>query len=196
MPSRIRFPTARAVFETYRDLATYACAGRRSRAARTRAAASASKRSVDAILSWRSAPAPRGGLVGAPLRWGHSGAERRRRGASRRGCVGAQARRRKTARRSTSAPPRSAGACTTWLALAAGWLGKSRSAPEQKPMPPQPSACARAANAAVILAITTREPSAIPPADLRLRRGRAYALPRAAKPRWFRPCRPRRVGAA
>jgi hypothetical protein len=52
---------------------------------------------------------------------------------------------------------------TTWLALAAGWSGGSRSAPEHKPMPPQPSACARAANAAIILAITAQEPVAIPP---------------------------------
>jgi len=52
---------------------------------------------------------------------------------------------------------------TTWLALAAGWSGGSRSAPEHKPMPPQPSACARAANAAIILAITAQEPVAISP---------------------------------
>jgi hypothetical protein len=50
---------------------------------------------------------------------------------------------------------------TTWLALAAGWSGGSMTAPDQKPRVPQPSACARAANAAIALAISVGEPEAI-----------------------------------
>jgi hypothetical protein len=52
---------------------------------------------------------------------------------------------------------------STWLALAAGSSGGSRSAPEQKPTPPQPSACARAANAAIILAISAQGAGAVSP---------------------------------
>ena len=50
---------------------------------------------------------------------------------------------------------------TTWLALAAGRSGGSIAAPDQKPHSPQPSACARAANAAVALAISGGEPETI-----------------------------------
>lgn len=50
---------------------------------------------------------------------------------------------------------------TTWLALAAAWSGGSMAAPDQKPHIPQPSACARAANAAIALAISGGEPETI-----------------------------------
>ena len=52
---------------------------------------------------------------------------------------------------------------TTWLALAAGQSGGSLAAPEQKPMPPQPSACAGAANAAIILAAVAQDARGILP---------------------------------
>jgi hypothetical protein len=52
---------------------------------------------------------------------------------------------------------------TTWLALAAGWSGGSTTAPDQKPRPPQPSACARAVNAAIILAATRGDPLSVMP---------------------------------
>ena len=50
----------------------------------------------------------------------------------------------------------------TWLARAAALSGGSRTAPDQEPRPPQPSACAQAANAAIILAICAGEGQAIP----------------------------------
>ncbi len=49
---------------------------------------------------------------------------------------------------------------TTWLALAAAWSGGSLCAPDLKPMAPPISACAKAANAAIILAITSSDPRA------------------------------------
>ena len=52
---------------------------------------------------------------------------------------------------------------TTWLALAAGQSGGSLTAPDQRPAPPQPSACAGAANTAIILAVVAQEPNAILP---------------------------------
>ncbi|SRR5579883_151522 len=51
---------------------------------------------------------------------------------------------------------------TTWLAVAAGRSGGSLTAPDQKPLPPQPSACARAAYAAVILAACSGDAADIP----------------------------------
>jgi hypothetical protein len=50
----------------------------------------------------------------------------------------------------------------TWLARAAALSGGSRTAPDQEPRPPQPSACAQAANAAIILAIVAGDRPAIP----------------------------------
>jgi hypothetical protein len=49
---------------------------------------------------------------------------------------------------------------TTWLALAAAWSGGSMCAPDAKPMAPPVSACAKAANAAIVLAISSGDPSA------------------------------------
>lgn len=43
---------------------------------------------------------------------------------------------------------------TTWLALAAAWSGGSMCAPDVKPMAPPISACAKAANAAIVMAIS------------------------------------------
>ena len=50
---------------------------------------------------------------------------------------------------------------TTWLALAVGRSGGSVSAPDQKPILPAPAACAQAANAAIVLAISGQEPKTI-----------------------------------
>jgi hypothetical protein len=54
-------------------------------------------------------------------------------------------------------------AATTWLALAAAWSGGSMCAPDKKPMAAPISACAKAANAAIILAICVGDPLAIGP---------------------------------
>jgi hypothetical protein len=42
---------------------------------------------------------------------------------------------------------------TTWLALAVGWSGGSLAAEDQPPRAPRPSACAEAANAAIVLSV-------------------------------------------
>jgi hypothetical protein len=47
---------------------------------------------------------------------------------------------------------------TTWLARAAGWSGGSMCAPELKPLPAPPAACAQAVNAAIVMAAATGEP--------------------------------------
>jgi hypothetical protein len=49
---------------------------------------------------------------------------------------------------------------TTWLALAVAWSGGSMCGPDVKPMPAPSSACAKAANAAIVLS-TVGEPMAI-----------------------------------
>jgi hypothetical protein len=49
----------------------------------------------------------------------------------------------------------------TWLARAAALSGGSRTAPDQEPRLPQPAACAQAANAAIILAICAGEAQAV-----------------------------------
>jgi hypothetical protein len=50
---------------------------------------------------------------------------------------------------------------TTWLALAAGWSGGSTGAVDRYPLPPPASACAKAANAAIVLAACVGDPRAI-----------------------------------
>jgi Family of unknown function (DUF6931) len=52
---------------------------------------------------------------------------------------------------------------TTWLAFAAGWSGGSISAPDQQPLPAPPSACAMAANTAVMLAACAGDPLGVVP---------------------------------
>ncbi len=47
---------------------------------------------------------------------------------------------------------------TTWLAFAAGWSGGSILPPDQRPVPPPSEACATAANAAIMLAVTAGDP--------------------------------------
>ncbi len=49
-------------------------------------------------------------------------------------------------------------AATTWLAFAAAWSGGSITPPDQKPMPAPPSACAKAAHAAVLMAVSAGDP--------------------------------------
>ena len=50
---------------------------------------------------------------------------------------------------------------TTWLALAAAWSGGSMTAPDVKPMAAPAAACAQAANAAIMLAITQSDPKIV-----------------------------------
>jgi len=50
---------------------------------------------------------------------------------------------------------------TTWLAFAAAWSGGSMCAPDLKPLPAPAQACAQAANAAIVMAITQTYPKQI-----------------------------------
>jgi Family of unknown function (DUF6931) len=49
----------------------------------------------------------------------------------------------------------------TWLAFAAGWSGGSLLAPDQKPMPAPPGACAMAANTAIMMAVAAGDPRGV-----------------------------------
>ena len=163
MSSRIRFSTARNVFEAFPDL-------RRIAPAPTDEAAPldyarrllASRRPGDAIL-FLAHLLPRreavwwarqcvGAILGsradddafrAAEAWVRAPEEERRRAALEIGGVADQQ------------------CATTWLAIAAGWSGGSVTAPDQKPIQPPPSACAKAANAAIVLAACSAEPRLI-----------------------------------
>ncbi len=50
---------------------------------------------------------------------------------------------------------------TTWLAFAAGWSGGSILPADQKPLPPPSGACAMAANTAIMLAVAAGDPRAV-----------------------------------
>lgn len=47
---------------------------------------------------------------------------------------------------------------TTWLAFAAGWSGGSLLPADQKPVAPPPGACAMAANAAIMMGVAAGDP--------------------------------------
>jgi uncharacterized protein DUF6931 len=163
MPTRIRFTTARGVFETFADLRRLApepiddsppldyarrllASDRPAQAIPfiahllpRREAVWWARQCVGAILG----PRAEDKALSAAEAWVRAPEEDNRRAALAIGAAGDQR------------------IATTWLALAAGWSGGSLVAPEHKPMPPQPSACANAANAAIILAITAQDPPAI-----------------------------------
>ena len=50
---------------------------------------------------------------------------------------------------------------TTWLAFGAGWSGGSILPSDQKPVPPPSGACAMAANTAVMMAVAAGDPRAV-----------------------------------
>jgi hypothetical protein len=50
---------------------------------------------------------------------------------------------------------------TTWLAFGAGWSGGSLLPADQKPVPPPAGACAMAANAAIMMAVAAGDPRAV-----------------------------------
>jgi hypothetical protein len=52
-------------------------------------------------------------------------------------------------------------AATTWLAFAAGWSGGSVTPPDQQPMPAPPAACAQGVHTAVILAACAGDPLSV-----------------------------------
>jgi hypothetical protein len=49
---------------------------------------------------------------------------------------------------------------TTWLAFAAGWSGGSMVPSDQTPLPPPSAACAMAANSAIMMAVAAGDPRA------------------------------------
>ena len=165
MSSRIRFTTARDVFETFPELGELAPAPVDDAApleyARRLLASKPSSKAIlfmAHLLPRREAVWWARQCVGAIL--GRSGEDEALRAAE------AWVRAPEEDNRRAALAVGAAGGRrvpTTWLALAAGRSGGSLVAPEHKPMPPQPSACARAANAAIILAITAQQPTAIPP---------------------------------
>ncbi len=163
MTSRIRFAAAGAVFEAFPDLAlvTEPPPGEAGALDHARALL-ASPRPSDAIIFlahllprreavWWAVQCVRAMLgaaaeddaLNAADAWVRDPEEDRRRAA----LAAAEA-----------ARPR---APTTWLAFAAGWSGGSLSAPDSDPARPPPSACAMAANAAVMLAATRGDPAGV-----------------------------------
>lgn len=163
MSSRIRFSTARSVFEAFGDLRRIAAPPTDETAPLDYVGVMlASRRPLNAI-AYLAYLLPRreavwwarqcvGALQGeaaddeafrAAGAWVQTPDEALRRAALAIGAAGDQ------------------GVATTWLALAAGWSGGSVIAAEHAPVLPPPSACAKAANAAIALAITQGDPRAI-----------------------------------
>ncbi len=163
MPSRVRFATARNVFETFADLRQVApppddqaapldYARRLLGSPRPadaivflayllprREAVWWARQCVGAILGLRADDA----ALRAAETWVRAPEEENRRAALAIGNAGDQSR------------------ATTWLALAAAWSGGSMCAPDVKPMAAPASACAKAANAAIMLAACSGDPLAI-----------------------------------
>jgi hypothetical protein len=160
MSSRIRFATARNVFESFPELrravsppgddappldfARHLLASTRQASAITflayllprREAVWWARQCVGAILGPRADDA----ACRAAEAWVRAPEEENRRAALAAGGVADQA------------------LPTTWLALAAAWSGGSMCAPDVKPMAAPAAACAQAANAAIMLAITQSDP--------------------------------------
>lgn len=165
MPSRVRFATARNVFETFADLRRVAPPpGDEAAPLDYARRLLASPRPAEAIvflaylLPRREAVwwarqcvgailGPRGddAALRAAEAWVRAPEEENRRAALAIGNAGDQS------------------LATTWLALAAAWSGGSMCAPDVKPMAAPASACAKAANAAIILAACAGDPLAITP---------------------------------
>ena len=159
MPSRIRFATARSVFEAFPDLdyVTTRPADDIDPLDHTRALISSRQREAVLFLScllprreavWWAAQCVRA-LVGedealrAAETWVRAPEDENRRAAL---SVANACDRRKPA---------------TWLAFAAGWSGGSVLAPDQKPVAPPPGACAMAANAAIMMAVAAGDPRGV-----------------------------------
>jgi hypothetical protein len=160
MSSRIRFDTARDVFESFPDL-KYAVAPPKDNSGPLDYARAllASPRPTDAIVFiahllprreavWWALQCCRAMLgpgaddesLRAANAWVHAPDDHNRRSALAAADAGDH-----------SAP-------TTWLAFAAGRSGGSLSAPDQPPRPAPPSACAMAANSAVMMAVCSGDP--------------------------------------
>ena len=163
MQSRIRFSTARSVFDAFPDLSYVAArpADDIDPLAHARAL-SASPRPSDTVLFishllprreavWWAAQCVRALLgagatdeaLGAAEVWVRTPEDDNRRAAL------------SAANASDRRKP------TTWLAFAAGWSGGSLLAADQKPLPPPSGACAMAANTAIMMAVAAGDPRAV-----------------------------------
>ena len=163
MSSRIRFSTARDVFEAFKDLRRIAPApGDASAPLDYARRLLVSRRPIDAImfmaylLPRREAVWWARQCVGAIL--GPRAEDEALRAADAWVRAPEEERRRAALDIGTAGDPERA---TTWLALAVGRSGGSVSAPDQKPIVLPPAACAQAANAAIVLAICGGEPRTI-----------------------------------
>jgi hypothetical protein len=160
MSSRIRFSVARNVFEAFADLRQVAsppnddippldharlllASPRASEAIvfltyllPRREAVWWARQCVGALLGPRAEDA----ALRAAEAWVRAPEEENRRAAMAAGAAGDQA------------------SPTTWLAHAAAWSGGSIFPPEMAPIPAAPSACAKAANAAIMMAICAGDP--------------------------------------
>jgi hypothetical protein len=163
MPSRIRFATARSVFEAFPDLRyVVAPPANDIEPLDFARALSAGPRPSDAIIFtshllprreavWWAAQCVRallgGGAGDEALRsaesWVRTPEEDNRNGALR---IANDSDRRKP---------------TTWLAFAAGWSGGSMVPPDQTLLPPPAGACAMAVNTAIMLAVAAGDPRAV-----------------------------------
>jgi hypothetical protein len=163
MPSRIRFASARSVFEAFPDLGyVVAPPADDIESLDFARALSAGPRPSDAVLFishllprreavWWAAQCVRpllgAGAADEALRlaetWVRTPEEDNRNGALR---IANDSDRRKP---------------TTWLAFAAGWSGGSMVPPDQTPLPPPAGACAMAANTAIMLAVATGDSRAV-----------------------------------
>ena len=163
MQSRIRFATARSVFEAFPDLGYVLAAPADDIEPLDFARAlSAGPRPSDAVLFishllprreavWWAAQCVRAllgaGAAGEALRiaetWVRTPEEDNRNGALR---IANDSDRRKP---------------TTWLAFAAGWSGGSMVPPDQTLLPPPAGACAMAANSAIMMAVAAGDPRAV-----------------------------------
>jgi len=163
MPSRIRFTSARSVFEAFPDLSYVATRPANDIDPLNHARALlGSPRPSDAVLFishllprreavWWAAQCVRALLgagatdeaLGAAEVWVRTPEDDNRRAAL------------SAANDSDRRKP------TTWLAFAAGWSGGSLLPADQKPVPPPAGACAMAANTAIMMAVAAGDPRAV-----------------------------------
>ena len=164
MPSRIRFATARSVFEAFPDLSYVAARPADDIEPLDHARALVGGLPAQATRFFSSATcflAARrfGGLLSAFARSSARAPRMRLSAPPRFGCgrprTTTVARRYRLANDSDRRKP------TTWLAFAAGWSGGSLLPADQKPVPPPAGACAMAANTAIMMAVAAGDPRAV-----------------------------------